>query len=211
MVVHEGNFNVEPEMVINGRFCHNMPDIIEGNFYCSYLNLTTLEGGPRIVKKNFTCANNLLSSLKGGPEEVGENFNCSNNLLTNLEGCPDKVRSFYGAYNKLNSLEGGPKIVNGTFNISNNLLQSLEHGPYFTKEGIYIFENITNLDTEMLFLEDNRYEKHIIDTSGEKYWFNLATFILKHKYSFDSVKGWPKDFDLKSMKTSANSINKFKL
>ena len=64
---------------------------VNGEFYCSNLELTSLLGCPKIVKVRFDCSHNNLTSLKGCPKYVGGNFNCSYNKLTNLDYFPRKI------------------------------------------------------------------------------------------------------------------------
>lgn len=126
MKTHKGSFIVTKEMVTNGRFNQKLPDkIIGGNFTCSYLGLTTLEGCPKEVTHDFICSHNKLITLKHSPIFVGNNFHCSHNSLTTLEGCSDKVSgSFFCAYNMLTNLDHLPNKIRG-FNCSNNQLTSL--------------------------------------------------------------------------------------
>ena len=109
--------------VVNGHLCFldnkgNKAEnvVIKGDFYCSYSNLTSLEGCPEKVCGRFDCAYNQLASLKGCPKEVGGSFYCYENQLTSLEGCPEKVGGGLNcSFNKLTSLEGCPKEVGGDF------------------------------------------------------------------------------------------------
>ena len=100
---------------------------VNGDFDCSYNNLTSLEGGPKKVGGDFHCAFNNLSSLEGAPKEIGANFNCSYNNLSSLEFGPKEVNGdFNCSHNNLTSLVFGPEKVNGNFNCSYNNLTSLE-------------------------------------------------------------------------------------
>ena len=75
---------------------------VNGHFYCSWNQLTSLEGCPKKVGRNFNCAHNQLTSLKGCPKQVDGNFYCAINQLTSLEGCPEKVNgNFYCYGNKV--------------------------------------------------------------------------------------------------------------
>ena len=88
--------------IIDRKGNHIVNAIIEGNFDCSSMNLTSLEGAPREVSGYFNCSENNLTSLVGAPIEVGGYFNCSKNNLTSLEGAPIKVDGdFYCFDNKL--------------------------------------------------------------------------------------------------------------
>ena len=79
---------------------------VSGNFFCSYNQLTSLEGAPREVVGSFDCSSNHLTSLEGAPSGVGEDFSCDNNKLTSLEGSSSEVGSgFYCYLNTLTSLD----------------------------------------------------------------------------------------------------------
>jgi hypothetical protein len=54
---------------------------IDGDFGCSWQNLTTLEGSPKIVNGNFSCHKNILITLKGCPKYVGNDFRCYYNIF----------------------------------------------------------------------------------------------------------------------------------
>ena len=65
-----------------------------------------MEGAPKIVEGDFYCSRNQLTSLKGSPKWVGRNFYCNNNKLTSLEGAPKWVGgTFYCKFNPL------PKLI----------------------------------------------------------------------------------------------------
>ena len=109
-----------------------------GNFDCSNLDLTSLEGAPREVEGDFDCYYNNLASLKGAPQKVGRRFNCSWNKLTSLEGAPQVVGgNFECYYNNLTSLEGAPQKVGGYFECSANQLTSLEGAPQEVGRNFY--------------------------------------------------------------------------
>ena len=97
---------------------------VTGYFFCSYNQLTSLEGCPTEIGGNFYCHINLLTSLKGCPTEIGGNFYCYNNQLTSLEGCPKEISgSFFCYNNQLTSLKGAPEYIEGKvdFMPNNNL------------------------------------------------------------------------------------------
>ena len=74
---------------------------VEGYFYCSFNQLTTLEGAPNEVGGGFYCENNQLTTLEGAPSIVEGNFSCYNNQLTSLEGAPSKVEGYFYCYNNI--------------------------------------------------------------------------------------------------------------
>jgi hypothetical protein len=103
---------------------------VTGDFYCSGLNLTSLEGCPVKVGGDFYCNHNKLTSLEHAPKTIGYCFYCNNNNLTTLEGCPEKIPvHFVCKNNNLTTLEGGPKEVGENFVCDNNKLVSLKGGP----------------------------------------------------------------------------------
>ena len=105
---------------------------ITGNFDCSNLGLTSLEGAPQKVGGSFYCSHNQLTSLKGASQKVGESFWGNDNKLISLEGAPQKVgRIFDCSNNQLTSLEGAPQMeVGGDFYCFKNKLTSLEGAPH---------------------------------------------------------------------------------
>ncbi len=67
-------------------YLNRLPDIlkditVDGNFYCHYNKLTSLENSPSSVGRHFWCNSNKLTSLEGAPTNVGGNFYCSNNSV----------------------------------------------------------------------------------------------------------------------------------
>ena len=95
--------------IIDRKGNHIENAIIEGNFDCSSMNLTSLEGSPRKISGYFNCSYNKLTSLEGSAKKVDRSFWCLRNNLTSLEGAPRKISgNFDCSYNKLISLEGAP-------------------------------------------------------------------------------------------------------
>lgn len=211
------DFYVLPEMINNGRFNRKLPEIVKGNFSCTGLELTTLEGGPLVVG-SFNCSNNKLTSLKGCPRTINE-FNCANNLLTSLEGSPKSVENFYCSYNRLTTLKGGPKYTND-FYCKHNKLTNLEYFPHVN--GFFDpSNNYYNLNIELEYVLFNMNAK--VPNHGEEYWLNLLKYTLKmdknsaliipHKglEPYEIVKGWPKGFLNSALIQSLIGINKFNL
>jgi hypothetical protein len=92
----------------------------EGDVDLSHKGLTKLSIGFKEVGEGFYCSFNQLTSLEGAPEKVGGDFYCSHNQLTTLEGAPQKVGgSFWCNSNQLTSLEG-IGIVKGDIFCSDN-------------------------------------------------------------------------------------------
>ena len=71
------------------------------------------------VSDDFYCSYNQLTNLEGCPEKVSGGFYCSGNQLTSLEGCPD-ARDIHCVNNKITSFEGIPEFWEGELNIINN-------------------------------------------------------------------------------------------
>ena len=106
------------------------PKEVKGNFDCSNISITSLEGCPEKVGGSFYCSYTSITSLEGCPRIVGGSFSCLSTEITSLKGCPEKVGgSFWCAYTNITSLEGCPKIVNGDFNCSRTIIASLEGAP----------------------------------------------------------------------------------
>jgi len=87
---------------------------VDGDFYCSWNQLSDLVGAPEKVGGDFYCCGNRLTSLEGGPNKVGKDFYCDNNELTSLEGAPKEVDGdLECSYNPLKSVEGVPEFIGG--------------------------------------------------------------------------------------------------
>lgn len=149
--------------VRDGRFLVEF-DKVMGGFDCSWLDLTTLEGGPKWVEGEFDCSNNKLRNLKGAPEYVGEGFNCDTNHLTSLEGAPNKVSWFSCSENNLKSLKGAPEKV-GCFWCNSNNLTTLKGSPKVVLGDFYCEDNkLSSLDyapdkvSGNFYCEDNTRE-----------------------------------------------------
>ena len=67
------------------------PNIIRGNFNCSFNLIKSLKGAPSTVVGNFDCSNNVLQDLKYAPKTVTGNFICSNNPGMFSDGDVEKV------------------------------------------------------------------------------------------------------------------------
>ena len=85
--VWHGNWNCN-----GSKFMYDhCPKKVIGDFNCSNLELTTLEGLQlKQIRGSFICQNNHLTSLKGAPELIGQsNLLASHNDLTTFEGMPE--------------------------------------------------------------------------------------------------------------------------
>ena len=82
------------EINLHDLFLDELPDFsnieVGGSFYCSYNQLTSLQGAPQRVGGDFDCYDNQLTSLQGAPKEVGGSFNCGENPVEFTE---DDVRA----------------------------------------------------------------------------------------------------------------------
>lgn len=126
-ITRDGRIDVDDEVDVSYK-CKGKLEInfgnVNGNFYCTYNDLTTLEGCPEYI-------NNL--------------FDCSYNDLKNLNNCPVTGGDIYCEYNQLTSLSGLPKELNGCLDIGDNKLTSLEHCPVKIKG--YLGADNNNIDT----------------------------------------------------------------
>jgi hypothetical protein len=124
------------------------PQKVGGVFYCDRNNLTSLEGAPHEVGGSFYCNDNQLTTLEGAPREVGGYFRCSYNQLTSLKGAPQKVGGGFDCEkNQLTSLVGAPQEVGGGFSCENNQLTSLEGAPQRVRGGFYCEKNPVSEET----------------------------------------------------------------
>ena len=69
---------------LSDLYLKQLPEIlkdvsINGHFFCSNNNLTSLDGAPNTVGEDFYCGDNKLTSLTGAPKTVGGHFYCNDN------------------------------------------------------------------------------------------------------------------------------------
>lgn len=124
----EKNKYYEGDVVVASKYVlPNLKDlIILGDFKCSNIGLTSLEGAPLGVVGTFDCSNNNLKTLEHAPRDISGNFDCSNNNIGNLTGSPSTVeKNFYCSNNKLKTLENGPSRVEGDYHAEGNTLESI--------------------------------------------------------------------------------------
>ncbi len=195
-------FVVTGDLDLRGMGLTELPDLstitVGRDFYCSYNQLTSLNGAPQSVGGNFDCENNQLTSLNGAPKSVGGNFYCNNNQLTSLNGAPQSVgRGFYCRNNQLTSLNGAPKSVGGNFDCNNNQLTSLEHAPQSVGGDFYCRNNqLTSL---------NGAPKKI----GGNFYYDLKEMKYK-EIAFENGINKIKDKLLKIFRQSADHTNETK-
>ena len=141
---------------------------VDGDFYCSENQLTTLEGGPTSVGKWFDCSDNQLTTLEGGPKSVGGSFYCSNNKLTTLEGGPTSVGGYFDCFNNpnlknLNHLPSGISILYLSYSPTMPLLRCL-----IAKEiNLYPKTNINNQIQEILNKYAGQGRKAALDCAAD--------------------------------------------
>ena len=127
---YDGNVNLNSKNLTNFFKLPFRFRKVNGSFYCSHNNLTTLEGCPEEVANNFFCDNNNLTSLKGGPKQVGCHYYCMFNKLTTLEGAPERIEAYFScSNNNLTNFNHCPQVINGSFFCHHNQLTSLKGGP----------------------------------------------------------------------------------
>ena len=153
---------------------------VDGNFFCSNSQLSTLEGAPATVGGDFNCNSNPnLTTLKGAPTRVDGRFRCDYSPITTLEGAPTFVGDGFWCYGTrlttlehspttvvgnfwcygsiLTTLQGAPTSIGGGFLCSNNQLTSLEHAPA-TVGGDFVCSNnrlttLEGLPTQLKLLQ----------------------------------------------------------
>jgi hypothetical protein len=113
----DGAVDVEGNVDLANKGLRKLPlkfGRVTGNFWCSYNQLTSLEGCPTEIGGSFWCFDNLLTSLEGCPTEIGGSFLCYYNQLTSLEGCPTEIGGIFICYNNnLTSLKGATEYIEG--------------------------------------------------------------------------------------------------
>ena len=85
----DGSIDVDGNVSIATGRLEKLPlkfNKVSGDFYCSWINLTTLEGCPKEVGDDFYCSYNKLKTLEHSPLIIGGHFYCMNNPLESLEG-----------------------------------------------------------------------------------------------------------------------------
>ena len=81
----DGSIDVTGDVYLWGLDLVELPltfNKVNGGFYCSNKQLTSLKGCPKWVDGSFYCSNNQLTSLEFSPDYMGGNFYCEWNKLT---------------------------------------------------------------------------------------------------------------------------------
>lgn len=106
-------------------------NIVEGSFFCSYNNLTSLEGCPNeVLSGQFDCSYNNLTNLEFSPKEFRGKFYCMSNYITSLKGSPRKMTELHAQNNLLKDInvEDLPDIVTRKIYLHQNKdLEELQH------------------------------------------------------------------------------------
>jgi len=85
----DGTLDVFEDVNLLGMLLDKLPfnfGKIEGDFLCSYNNLTSLKGAPNEIYGGFDCGNNNLKDLKYSPKIITSYFCCWYNKLESLNG-----------------------------------------------------------------------------------------------------------------------------
>lgn len=167
--VKNGKLLIKFKKVSSSFYCSGLqlnslegcPEIVGGKFVCRNNNLYSLKYAPTTVGSHFVCDYNNIKSLKHSPVTVGGNFLCDDNILVDLEGAPKKTRTFDCSNNNLVSLKGAPKHVDGYFdcrwnNLSSN--KSLDDIPKIINGNLYCGGNE--------YIHDEEYVRNISDIRG---------------------------------------------
>jgi len=156
----DGSVDVDGNVIITSKKINKLPlkyGKVLGDFDCSDVGLTTLEGAPHTVRR-FNCAYNQLENLKFAPSLVGENFICMGNNLTSLEGAPKRVKNFICSSNKLTNLEFAPETITEDFNCHYNKLETLKYFPKYVGGEISLSNNnLSDLDCGLSLINGDFY------------------------------------------------------
>ena len=119
----DGSISVDGDVILTDESITYLPvkfHKVNGHFYCSHTNLTSLEGSPQEVGGSFSCYDTKITSLEGSPQEVGRNFDCDSTKIISLKGGPKKVGGIFWCDNtSITNLEGAPEVVGGGFHCEN--------------------------------------------------------------------------------------------
>lgn len=120
---------------------------VKGDFTFSQGKLKNLKGAPISIEGEFNCSFNELTTLEGGPKFVDSGvYDCYNNKLVNLDFLPNNKLSYLDAADNLlkNVSNIGKFLHDGwfreglTLNLSNNLLEEI---PTTTNVENYFLKN----------------------------------------------------------------------
>lgn len=103
-----------------------------GDFDCSKMGLTSLEGAPKIINGYFKCIDNPLKSFIGAPEKVNGDFYIGGKTRISLEGITRHIngdfvlRTISGDFGitSLHNVQKHFDTINGQFYFRNTNLKS---------------------------------------------------------------------------------------
>jgi hypothetical protein len=120
---------------------------VNGNVNLARLNLPEIRVQFGMINGNFDCSYNELTTLKGTPYQITGAFDCNKNKLTTLENGPKKTWYYTCTENQLISLLGAPEEVTASFNCSHNLLKNLDYLPKKIGDTLKLsYNNITSIE-----------------------------------------------------------------
>ncbi len=146
----DGSIDVNGDVSIATGRLEKLPlkfNKVSGDFYCSWRNLTTLEGCPKEVGDDFYCSYNKLKTLEHSQLIIGGHFYCTyfkmseeeihlicgkyniQNYSINPNGSIDVKENVILVKKNLKEIPLKFNKVYGFFDISNNRLTSLEGSP----------------------------------------------------------------------------------
>ncbi len=129
----DGSIDINDEVDLLNLNLNKIPfkfNKVNGNFFISQNNLTSLHNCPNYISGDLFSNGNKLTSLEYGPEYVGSDYFCDDNKLVTLKGCVEEVYGHFDCRsNELTSLEFCPMDVKGWFDCSFNNLEYLDRSP----------------------------------------------------------------------------------
>jgi hypothetical protein len=201
------------KLVHKGRLQYDFTgSTVKGDFDCSYMGLTTLEGVPSKVEGAFNCANNKLRNLKHAPIKVAGFFNCSSNPIKNLIDLDDNKRFYYDLFicqnTAIRDLIGIQQAKIKKIDIRNNkFLKSIEGIPAKST----IAGNFHDYDSNIMAQLDWYIIHSHSNYNYVNFWANLLKYYMKNNSSRIEIIKWPKGFLTDDTIKSVKGINKFSL
>ena len=98
---NDGSIDVDEDVNLHNLGLEKLPikfNKVNGNFYCSGNNLTSLEGSPIEVNGNFYCHGNKLESFEYAPKIIRGDFGCECNNIKSFEYFPSFVKYHFNCY-----------------------------------------------------------------------------------------------------------------
>jgi len=201
------------KLVYRGKLQYDFSNVsVAGDFDCSYMGLTTLEGCPIKVERSFNCSNNKLIDLKGAPITVNGFFNCSGNQIRSLIDLNDNKRFYYDLFicrnTKIRNLIGLQRAQIKKIDIRDNrFLKSIEGMPHNSLlEGNFHDYN-SNIMAQLDWYIIHSHSNYNYST----FWEDLLNHYIKYNSSTIEKIQWPDGFINKNLKSSAKGLHKFSL